>query len=70
MNVSSALGIIPVVEKRIRNRERAREKVGEKRVTPWDKERKDLDEAIRFWIREEEREKEQELENEKQCNRK
>ncbi|TEY71762.1 hypothetical protein BOTCAL_0087g00290 [Botryotinia calthae] len=57
-------------EKRIRNRERARENIEEKRVTLWDKEGKVLDEEIRFWIREEEREKEQEVENEKQWNRK
>ncbi|KAF7911920.1 hypothetical protein EAE99_010928 [Botrytis elliptica] len=54
---------------RARSRESAREKIERKRGMPWDRERKDLDEAIRTWIREEELEKEQEVENEKQWNR-
>ncbi|TGO88906.1 hypothetical protein BPOR_0135g00120 [Botrytis porri] len=55
-------------ENRVRSRESARGRIERKRGTPWDKERKDFDEAIRTWIREE-LEKTQEVENEKQWNR-
>ncbi|KAF7891622.1 hypothetical protein EAF00_007924 [Botryotinia globosa] len=48
-------------ENRVRSRKSAREKIERKRGTPWDRERQDLDEAIRNWIREEESEKNKKL---------
>lgn len=57
-------------ENRVRSRKSAREKIEGKRGTLWDRERQDLDEAIRNWIREEESEKKQEAGNEKQWYRK
>ncbi|KAF7950500.1 hypothetical protein EAE96_007783 [Botrytis aclada] len=57
------------MEERIRSCERARGDIERKRGTPWDKERKDLDEAMQNWIREEESEEAKKVENERQWNR-
>lgn len=55
---------------RVHALEKAREEVSKRRRTPWIKERKDLDAAIRGWIREEELELEQEAKYRQKWNRK
>ncbi|TGO39065.1 hypothetical protein BHYA_0061g00200 [Botrytis hyacinthi] len=57
-------------ENRVRSRKSAREKIERKRGTPWDRERQDLDEAIRNWIREEETYMKLEQEAERKANEK